>query len=233
MEAAILANATGFPVGRRGMYGPACNHVREMARLLPAEEMLDGGLVDYALGADPFTGAFVIVHEGSPFKQAQLAYYKLGAGPFYVFYTPYHLPHVQIGWTIGRIVIASDATVAPIGGPVCEVVTVAKKDLKAGERMDGVGGYCAYGLVDNAVAARNVAALPMGLSEDCRLLRDVRKDQVVCFEDVELPQGRLADALWREQSSRWPALDFAAKTRPTKPATKANTRNQDAHARRV
>src|SRR5262249_17136797 len=63
METTVLANATGFHVGRRGMYGPACKHVQEMAQLLPAEQMLDTGLVDYAVGAAPHTGAFVVVHE--------------------------------------------------------------------------------------------------------------------------------------------------------------------------
>ena len=204
METTVLANATGFRVGRRGMYGPACEHVREMARLLPADQMLGAGLVDYALGAAPGTGAFVIVHENSALKKAQLGYYKLGEGPFYVFYTPYHLPHIQIASTIGRAVIHRDPTVTPIGGPVCEVVTVAKRDLKAGERLDGIGGFCAYGLIDNAVAARAAAALPIGLSEGCLLRRDIRKDDTVSFDDVELPRGLAAEALWREQSARWP-----------------------------
>src|SRR6516225_7164974 len=162
MEATVLANATGFHAGRRGMYGPACKEVREIANLLPAEQMLSTGLVDYALGAAPYSGAFVIVHEDSPLKKVQLAYYKLGEGPFYVFYTPFHLPHVQIASTIGRAVINRDPTVAPIAGPVCEVVAVAKRDLKAGERLDGIGGFCAYGLIDNATAARAIAALPIG-----------------------------------------------------------------------
>lgn len=204
METTVLANATGFHVGRRGMYGPACEHVREMAHLLPADQMLGTGLVDYALGAAPGTGAFVIVHENSALKKAQLGYYKLGDGPFYVFYTPYHLPHIQIASTIGRAVIHRDPTVTPIGGPVCEVVTVAKRDLKAGERLDGIGGFCAYGLIDNAVAARAVAALPIGLSEGCLLRRDIRKDDTVSFDDVELPRGLAAEALWREQTARWP-----------------------------
>jgi predicted homoserine dehydrogenase-like protein len=186
------------------MYGPACEHVREMAHLLPADQMLGTGLVDYALGAAPGTGAFVIVHEDSALKKAQLGYYKLGDGPFYVFYTPYHLPHIQIASTIGRAVIHRDPTVTPIGGPVCEVVTVAKRDLKAGERLDGIGGFCAYGLIDNAVAARAVAALPIGLSEGCLLRRDIRKDDTVSFDDVELPRGLAAEVLWREQSARWP-----------------------------
>ena len=150
-----------------------------MANLLPADQMLETGLVDYALGAAPHTGAFVIVHEESPLKKAQLAYYKLGDGPFYVFYTPFHLPHLQIASTIGRAMIHHDATVAPIAGPVCEVVTVAKRDLKAGELLDGIGGFCTYGLIENATAARAVSALPIGLSEGCVLRRDVRKDVVV------------------------------------------------------
>lgn len=206
METTVLANATGFRAGRRGMYGPACKHVQEMADRLPADEMLGTGLVDYALGAAPHTGAFVVVHEDAALKKAQLAYYKLGDGPFYVFYTPFHLPHIQIASTIGRAVIDHDPTVAPLAGPVCEVVTVAKRDLKAGERLDGVGGFCAYGLIENATEARASDALPIGLSENCVLLRDKRKDEVVSFNDVELFAGCQVEALWREQQRRWPAL---------------------------
>ncbi len=213
MEATVLANATGFHVGRRGMYGPACEHVREMAHLLPADQLLGTGLVDYALGAAPHTGAFVIVHEESPLKKTQLAYYKLGDGPFYVFYTPYHLPHIQIASTIGRAVIHQDPTVAPIAGPVCEVVTVAKRDLKAGERLDGIGGFCTYGLIDNAPAARGVAALPIGLSEGCVLQRHILKDEVLAFEDVESPRGRLVETLWREQNTRWPIVTRESQAR--------------------
>jgi predicted homoserine dehydrogenase-like protein len=203
MEATVLANATGFHAGRRGMHGPACKEVREMASLLPADQMLSTGLVDYALGAAPYTGAFVIVHEESPLKKVQLAYYKLGDGPFYVFYTPFHLPHIQLASTIGRAVILRDPTVAPVAGPVCEVVTVAKRDLKSGELLDGVGGFCAYGLIDNAGTARAIAALPIALSEGCVMRRDVRKGSVLTFDDVQRPTGRLAEALWCEQNALW------------------------------
>lgn len=203
MEATVLANATGFRAGRRGMFGPACKEVREMAGLLPADQMLATGLVDYALGASPYTGAFVIVHEENPLKKVQLAYYKLGDGPFYVFYTPFHLPHLQIASTIGRAAVLNDATVAPLAGPVCEVLTVAKRDLKAGETLDGIGGFCSYGLIDNSSTARTTAALPIALSDGCVLRRDVAKDGVITFEDVTIPAGRLTEALWREQNARW------------------------------
>ena len=204
MEATVLANATGFKVGRRGMHGPACSYVREIANLLPVQEMIEGGIIDYALGAAPHTGAFAVIHETSPLKKVQLGYYKLGEGPFYVFYTPYHLPHLQIASTIGRAVIHNDPTVAPIDGPVCEVVSVAKRDLKAGERLDGVGGFCTYGLIDNASTARGMNALPISLSEGCILRRDIAKDAVIGVDDVEaLPEG-IACALWQEQNARWP-----------------------------
>ena len=205
MEATVLANATGFRVGRLGMYGPACEHVREIATRLPAADLLDGGIVDYALGAAPHTGAFVVVHEENPLKRTQLAYYKLGDGPFYVFYTPYHLPHIQIASTIARAALLGDATVTPLDGPRCDVVAVAKRDLRAGETLDGVGGFATYGLIDNTSSARAAQALPIGLSEGATLLRDVPRDAVLTFGDVRLPPGGLAHDLWRAQAERWPA----------------------------
>jgi predicted homoserine dehydrogenase-like protein len=214
METTVLANATGFHVGRRGMYGPPCSYVRELANLLPTDQMLETGLVDYSVGAMPMTGAWVIVHEESHLKRTQLSYYKLGSGPFFVFYTPFHLPHVQIPSTIGRAVIHQDPTVAPLAGPVCEVVTIAKRDLKAGERLDGVGGFCSYGLIDNRAAARADDALPIGLSEDCVLRRDVAKDNVISFDDVVSPRDRSAERLWREQNARWPFQKPAAGPQP-------------------
>jgi predicted homoserine dehydrogenase-like protein len=211
METTVLANATGFKAGRRGMYGPKCSYVRELAQLLPAEQMLKTGLVDYAVGAAPYTGGFVIVHEESPLKKTQLAYYKLGDGPFYVFYTPFHLPHVQIASTMGRAVVLQDATVAPLGGPVCEVVTVAKRDLKAGERLDGIGGFCTYGLIDNTETVRASQLLQIGLSEGCVLRNSVAKDAVLTFNDVEQPtRDPLVKQLWQEQNARWSIMSIQA-----------------------
>ena len=204
METTVLANATGFGVARRGMVGPACGYVRELANLLPAEAMLNGGIVDYSVGAAPHTGGFVVVHEENAHKKTQLAYYKLGDGPFYVFYTPFHVPHIQLPSTIARAVIHSDPTVTPLAGPWCEVVTVAKRRLKAGERLDGIGGFCSYGLIENHATARALDALPIALSENCVLLRDVARDEVVSFSDVQLPATRLSDELWREQCNHWP-----------------------------
>ena len=212
METTVLANATGFHVGRRGMYGPACKYVREMSNLLPSEQMLTTGLVDYSVGAAPHTGAWVIVHEEEPLKKAQLAYYRLGDGPFFVFYTPFHLPYIQIASTIARAFIQHDPTVTPIDGPVCEVLTMAKRDLKAGERLDGVGGFCTNGLIDNANVARDMAALPISLSEGCVLRRDISRDSAISFEDVDASLVGVVGTLWQEQLARWPIMKHGSQS---------------------
>jgi predicted homoserine dehydrogenase-like protein len=203
MEATLVANATGFTVGRRGMYGPRCAHVKEIAERLPVEQMLSTGLVDYALGAEPHTGAFVVVHEPEPGKRAELSYYKMGEGPLFVFYTPYHLPHVQVLSTIGRAALFHDATVAPIGAPVCEVVACAKRDVRAGEILDGVGGFMTYGVIENADRAAAENLLPMGIAGGCRLKSDLDRDTPLTYDHVELPRGRLCDRLRAEQTARF------------------------------
>ncbi len=187
MEEAILANASGFKVGKRGMYGPKCAHVKEMTKLLPADQLLNGGLVDYALGAEPYTGAYIIVHEENPIKQKHLSYLKMGDGPFYLFYTPYHLPHIQLPSTVARAVLFHDATTAPLNGPSCDVITLAKRDLKAGEILDGVGGFTCYGVIDNADVVKKNNLLPMGLTEGIRLKRNISKDSVLTYDDIEIP----------------------------------------------
>lgn len=201
MEATILANATGFRAARRGMYGHRCAHVRDTLTLYPLEELLQGGLVEYVLGAEPHTGAFVLGYNDHPSKRQYMSYFKMGDGPLYAFYTPYHLPHLQIVSTVARAVLFGDATVAPQGEPVCDVLTAAKRDLMAGELLDGIGGFTCHGTIDNADVVRCENLLPMGLSEGCRLTRDVARDQPITYDDVVLPPGRLVDCLRTEQAA--------------------------------
>ncbi|HTP67890.1 MAG TPA: Gfo/Idh/MocA family oxidoreductase [Dongiaceae bacterium] len=201
MECAIMANAMGFRAGKRGMYGPATPDVRDAAKLFPPEQLLNGGLVDYVLGSEPGTGAWVLGYTEHPVKKFYLDLFKLGKGPFYCLYTPYHLPPLQIGSSVARAVLFHDATVAPLGAPACDVLAVAKRDLKAGEVMDGIGGFMAYGLIDNSDVVQAEGLLPVGLSEGCRLKHDVPRDSVIRYADVALPENRLCDKLRAEQDS--------------------------------
>ncbi|RMF32476.1 MAG: NAD(P)-dependent oxidoreductase, partial [Chloroflexi bacterium] len=201
MEMAVVANATGLRVGKRGMYGFHCEHVRDALTLYPMDQLLNGGLVDYIVGAEPRPGVFVLGYNDHPIQRQYMRYYKMGEGPLYVFYTPYHLCHLEVPLTVARAVLFHDAAVAPLGGPVAEVITVAKRDLKAGEVLDGIGGFTCYGMLENYDVAQAENLLPMGLSEGCRLKRDIPKDRAITYPDVELPPNRLSDRLRAEQTA--------------------------------
>jgi predicted homoserine dehydrogenase-like protein len=200
MEMAVVANATGFKVGQRGMYGPECGHVKEAPDKFSAEELMAGGLVDYVLGAEPGPGVFILGYNEHPIKKQYMNYFKMGDGPLYVFYVPYHLPHLETPISIARVVLFNDAVTRPKNGPVCEVLSVAKTNLHAGERLDGIGGFTCYGLLDNRDTSIKENLLPVGLAMDCTLIREVRKDEPITFDDVELPEGRLVDVLYEEQN---------------------------------
>jgi len=200
MEMAVVANATGLKVGKRGMYGPRCAHVKEALTLFPMDQLLNGGLVDFILGAEPGPGIFVLGYNEHPIKQRYLKSLKIGDGPLYVFYTPYHLCHVEVPLSVARAVLFQDAAVAPIR-PVGEVVATAKRALKAGENLDGIGGFTSYGVIENSDVCQQNNLLPMGLSQQCWLKRDIPGDQVITYADVEIPEGRLCDRLKAEQDA--------------------------------
>jgi len=199
MECTILANATGLRVGKRGMYGPKCAHVREAVSLFPVEQLMNGGLVDYLLGAEPGTGAFAIGYNENRLDREYMSHFKMGEGPFYVFYTPYHLPHLQVLSTVARAVLFGDPTVTPLGKPVADVLTVAKRALAADQILDSVGGFDYYGQIDAAEVVQQENLLPVALAQGCRLKRALAKDALITYRDVEVPAGRLCDRIRAEQ----------------------------------
>jgi predicted homoserine dehydrogenase-like protein len=203
LEAAIMGNATGFVPRVRGMQGYPCAHVDDMLDQFSPEDFEDEGYVDYSLGAAPHTGAFVICHNDVPAKRELMAYLKMGNGPLYMFYQPYHLPPWQVADSVARAALFQDATIAPRGGPACDTVSCAKRDLKAGEVLDGMGGFTCYGLVDRYEVCRRENTLPIAVSLDCRLKRDIAKDQPITYDDVDLPPDRLVDRLRTEQAQRF------------------------------
>jgi predicted homoserine dehydrogenase-like protein len=202
-EQAIVANATGMGVARRGMLGPtvpAGTPLREAVKQYPEDLLLGSdGIVDYVVGAEPSPGVFVLGTHDDPIQKHYLNLYKLGEGPLYCFYTPYHLCHFEIAATVARAVLFKDATIAPLGSPWVEVVATAKIDLEAGQALDGMGHYMTYGQAENANVCRTQRLLPIGIAEGARLKRDIKRDAVLTIDDVELPTGRLCDRLRSEQ----------------------------------
>ena len=153
--------------------------------------------------SDAEPGLFVLGTTEDATGKHSLSLYKMGPGPLYCFYWPYHLCHFEVPFTIARAAIFGDATIAPLGAPCVDVVATAKIDLEAGRILDGIGHDITYGLCENAQTVRDDRLLPMGLAEGCRLRRAVRKDQVLTYDDVDLPAGRLCDKLRAEQDAHF------------------------------
>jgi len=203
MEMAVVANATGFGVSVRGMKGPTCTHVTEAVDCFSEDELSGGGTVDFILGAEPGPGVFVIGYNDEPVLRQYANYLKMGDGPYYTFYVPYHLPHLESPLTVARAVLFGDAATSPLGAPVADVVTVAKTDLKAGEVLDGIGGFHCYGMVDNIDVAREGDLVPMSLVEGCTLKKDIAKDVAISYADLDFPVDRVCDRLRREQDQHF------------------------------
>ena len=205
-----MANATGFKVRSRGMSrGLEYNgDVMQIGKLYDIDELRSlGGIIDYVVGT-PLTKVYVLAEHPDPKQQHYLNLYKMGEGPLYSFFMPYHLVHFEVPNSIARVVLFGDTVAKPLGGPVVEVCAIAKRDLKAGEILDDYGMYMTYGEATNVDEMSKGQYLPAGLVEGCKLVRDVKKDAVLTYNDVELPPNRLADRLRAEQyrhfrAERW------------------------------
>jgi predicted homoserine dehydrogenase-like protein len=200
-EQAIVANATGFVVRSRGMSRGLeyKEDVMKIGRLYDLEETRKlGGIIDYVVGT-PLTKVFVLAEHSDPRQQHYLSLYKMGDGPLYPFFIPYHLVHFEVPTAIARVALFRDSVAKPLGGPVVEVCAVAKRDLKAGDVLDDYGMYMTYGEAVNADEMCREHYLPEGLVEGCALTRDVPKDSVITYEDVKLPPNRIGDQLRAEQ----------------------------------
>ncbi len=208
-EQAIVANATGMRVAKRGMFGPtvpAGTSIMDAVNWYPHDELLNGpGVVDYVVGAAPSPGVFVIGTHDNPIQRHYLNLYKLGEGPLYVFYTPYHLCHFEAPYTAARAVLFQDAALTPLGAPRVDVVATAKVDLNAGDVIDAIGGYKTYGLAENYSVSRAERLLPIGIAEGCVLKRRVAKDAVITYGDVTLPANHISIQLRSEQDRYFPA----------------------------
>jgi len=200
-EQAIVANATGFVVKSRGMSRGLeyRDDVMKIGQLYDIDELRRlGGVVDYVVGT-PLTKVYCLAEHPDPKQQHYLNLYKMGDGPLYSFFVPYHLVHFEVPNAIARVVLFRDSVAKPLGGPVVEVCAVAKQNLAAGDVLDDYGRYMTYGEAVNADEMSSGRYLPEGLVEGCTLKRSVSKDSVLTYDDVDLPQNRLADQLRAEQ----------------------------------
>ena len=196
-EQAVVANATGFKARSRGMSRGLEYHgdIMKIGEIYDLEELRRlGGAIDYVVGT-PLTKVYCLAEHPDQKQRHYLELYKMGPGPLYSFFVPYHLCNLEVPTAIARTCLFRDPVSRSLAGPVVEVCAVAKRDLKAGEVLDDYGMYMTYGEAANVEEMSDGRYLPQGLVEGCRLLQDVPKDSVITYNDVVLPAGRIADRL--------------------------------------
>jgi len=215
-EQALVANALGMSIARSGMLGPDhTGHVDALTGYYLREVGLArlrelGGVVDYVVGAAPSPGVFVFAENDDPEREIYLRYGKLGDGPLYSFYVPYHLTALEAPLSVARVALFRDHVVSSRPqAPTVDVVAHAKRDLRAGETIDGIGGFTTYGACERADVTAERRYVPIGLVEGATLLRDVPRDVVITEDDVALREDRLVVRLRREQDALMPQFALA------------------------
>lgn len=196
VEMAVLANAIGARTAQPGMYGRRVSNLRDIFQHYDFNALWDGEtpLVDYLLGAEPRGGLFVIGHTEDKYLQSTLAWFPpdIGPGPFYLFCRPYYLGHLEAMQCIAEAYLDGTARLQPAAGMRTNVFAYAKRDLKAGEKPDGRGGYSCYGLIENLNDALTHPGLPILLADRCRLKRNIHKDERIGLADVEYDTSDVA-----------------------------------------
>ncbi len=188
IEMTCMANATGFVPDIRGGHGVESN-IDNLTNIFKLKE--EGGIlnkykiVDYVRGIAP--GVFLIFTTNLEEIHKQLEYLNMGPGPNYVLYRPYHLTSLETPNTIYEACVNNKATIAPTEGVIADTVTVAKRDLKAGERLDRIGGYTVYGSIEEHEVAKKENLVPIGLiDENTKVLKDIKKGEFITYDMIEL-----------------------------------------------
>jgi len=183
IEQAVVANLSGLPPERRGMRGIATTLDHALDDVLRSIER--ERIVEYTLGGDFGAGVFVIGRAPEPDAvQTALRFYKLGNGPEYLVFNPYTLVQFDMPQSIADVALDRDPLWSPVAPPVADVVAIAKRDLRPGDRLDGIGGDCCYGQIDTVAGAAGF--LPMAFTEHATVVRPVARDTAVPLEAVEL-----------------------------------------------
>jgi predicted homoserine dehydrogenase-like protein len=217
IEMCSVANMTGLVPDMRGMHEPSVM-VPDLATVfsLQAEGgvLNEFGVVELANAVAPDgetvlpnhldIGVFVVVRTDHARIAQDLGFYGLKMGPdgtTAAHYRPYHLCGIEAPMSIAEAGLYGTPTGAPIGAPVADVIAVAKRDLRAGETLDGSGGRMAYGLIDRAEIVRAENLLPLTLTDGARLTRDVAADQPISYDMIERRTDSLLWSLRAEQDT--------------------------------
>jgi len=195
VEMALVANAYDLVTTVPGMHGPRATRLTELFELFDFNAIHESGkpVVDYVLGARPYGGVFVVGYCDNKYQQSMLGWFpsELGQGPFYVFDRSYHIVHIEAMKCVAEAFLDRESLLQPTHGFKTNVYAYAKRDLRKGETLDGIGGYACYGLIENCSEHQDHPGVPICLATDVTLNRDVAKDEKIFMEDIAYDPDRL------------------------------------------
>ncbi|MDE2445744.1 MAG: Gfo/Idh/MocA family oxidoreductase [Alphaproteobacteria bacterium] len=202
VEMAAISNATGLVPDVSGMHGPSATLEQLEHVLCPKQDggiLMRKGVVDYSVGKGVAPGVFVIAEMSHPRVRERMHDLKLGAGPYYRFFRPYHLTSLEVPLSCARAVLYGVPDMQPRDVPTSEVCAVAKKDLAVGERLDSIGEYTYRAwimTVGDAVAAR---AVPCGLIENGKVTKPIKKGELLTRDNIAVDVTAKIFALRQKQ----------------------------------
>ncbi len=202
VEMTSLGNGAGLITDVRGAHGPDATPktIQDVFQTKADGGVLEKpGVVDYGIGIAP--GVFVVFTTDHPKIARDLGYLSMGPGPNWALYRPYHLTSLETPNSIAAAVLSGETTIATDEPPLNETVAFAKRDLKAGETIDALGGFTVYGMIERADVTQKEDLLPIGLAPGTRLVKDVPQDQPVTYADVELDETATIVQLRRMQDN--------------------------------
>jgi predicted homoserine dehydrogenase-like protein len=207
VEMCAIANATGLVPDRPGMHGPNADRDQMVKVLIPKEDggiLSRKGVVDYTVGKGVAPGVFVIVEATHPRIIERMDDLHVGTGPYYSFFRPYHLTSLEVPLTAARIMLTGKPDMVPLDRPVAEVCALAKRDLAAGETFDAIGETCYRSWTMTVAEARSLGAVPVGLLEGGKVLKPVRKGELLTVENAAPdPTTRLFALRKRQDAMLW------------------------------
>lgn len=202
IEMVAIANATGLKPDIPGMHGPAATLDDLAAVLCPKEDggvLNRKGVVDYSIGKGVAPGVFCIVEMNHPRLTERMIDLKVGEGPYFLLYRPYHLTSMEVPLSAARAVLYGKADMTPLDRPVAEVGALAKKDLATGERLDKIGEYAYRGFALSFEDALEKGALPLGLAEGASVNTAVRKGELLTYANCTPDESLTITRLRRRQ----------------------------------
>ena len=205
VEMAAIANATGLIPDKPGMHGPACSREELNKVLVPASAggllSSNEGRVDFTIGKGVAPGVFVVAEMDHPRIRERMEDLKMGKGPYFTFFRPYHLTSLEVPLTCARAVLYGKADMVPMPVPVAEVCAVAKRDLAVGDTLDQIGEYCYRAWIMTVPQARTAGGIPCGLLTGAVVTAPIAKGGLITYANTALPKGSKIAALRARQDA--------------------------------